>query len=80
MGALLGLVNDNFHTDQFNAKGAPLPDGTPQVRRFVERDYALYAGDTYRATRELTLNFGSAGRISGRRMRRTDSRGRPPSR
>ncbi len=58
MGALLGLVNDDFHTDQFNAKGTPLAQGLPQVRRFVERDYALYAGDTYRATRELTLNFG----------------------
>jgi len=58
MGALLGLVNDDFHTDQFNSKGAPLPQGTPQVRRFVERDYALYVGDTFRATRELTLSFG----------------------
>jgi len=58
MGALLGLVNDDFHTDQFNAKGNPLPQGTPQVRSFIEHDYGLYAGDTWRATRELTVSFG----------------------
>ena len=58
MGVLFGLVNDDFHTDQFDRKGNPLPQGTPQVRSFIERDYALYAGDTWRATRELTLSFG----------------------
>jgi hypothetical protein len=35
-----------------------VPIGTPQVRSFIERDYGLYVGDTYRATRELTLTFG----------------------
>jgi hypothetical protein len=58
MGVLLGLVNDDFHTDQFDRKGNPLPQGTPQVRSFIERDYALYAGDTWRATRELTVSLG----------------------
>ncbi len=58
MGVLLGLVNDDFHTDQFNRSGNPLPQGTPQVRSFIERDYALYVGDTWRATRDLTLSFG----------------------
>ena len=58
MGAILGLVNDDFHTDQFSAKGNPLPQGTPQVRSFLERDYGLYVGDTFRATRELTVSFG----------------------
>ena len=58
MGALFGLVNDDFHTDMFDIHGNPLPIGSPQVRSFVERDYGLYVGDTYRATREVTLTFG----------------------
>jgi len=58
MGVLLGLINDDFHTDQFDRSGNPLAQGTPQVRSFIERDYALYAGDTWRATRELTVSLG----------------------
>jgi hypothetical protein len=58
MGALLGLVNDNFHTDQFDRLGKPLPQGTGQARSFIERDYGFYAGDVYRPTRSLTLTFG----------------------
>ncbi|HEV8040111.1 MAG TPA: carboxypeptidase-like regulatory domain-containing protein [Bryobacteraceae bacterium] len=56
--ALFGMVNDDFHTDMFGKNGNPLPQGTAQVRSFIEHDYALYVGDTYRATRELTLTFG----------------------
>ncbi len=58
MAVLLGLVNDNFYTNQFDKKGNTLPQGTPQARSFIERDYGAYVGDSYRATRELTLNFG----------------------
>jgi hypothetical protein len=58
MGVVLGLVNDDFHTDLFNRQGSSLAAGTPQVRSFIEHDYSLYAGDTFRITRELTLNFG----------------------
>ena len=58
MGAILGIVNDNFHTDFFDRTGNPEPQGTLQVRTFVERDYAGYIGDSYRVTRALTLNFG----------------------
>ena len=58
MAVLLGLVNDDFHTDQFDKKGNPLPQGTPQARSFIERNYGAYVRDSYRATRELTLNFG----------------------
>jgi hypothetical protein len=58
MANLFGLVNDNFHTDSFSKNGNPLPQGTPQVRSFIEHDYALYVGDTWRASRELTLTFG----------------------
>jgi hypothetical protein len=58
MGAILGLVNDDFHTDQFGKTGTPFPQGTVQARSFIEHDYALYAGDTYRVTRNLTLSYG----------------------
>ena len=58
MGVVLGLVNDDFHTDLFNRQGGYLSAGTPQVRSFIEHDYSLFAGDTFRITRELTLNFG----------------------
>lgn len=58
MASLLGLVNDNFYTDQFDKKGKTLPQGTPQARSFIEKDYGAYVSDSYRATRELTLNFG----------------------
>jgi hypothetical protein len=58
MGVLLGLVNDDFHTDLFDRKGNYLAAGTPQVRSFIEHDFSLYAGDTFRLTHSLTLNFG----------------------
>jgi hypothetical protein len=58
MGVVLGLVNDDFHTDLFNRQGNYLTAGTAQVRSFIEHDYALYVGDTYRLTRDLTLNIG----------------------
>lgn len=58
MGVVLGLVNDNFHTDLFDRKGNYLAAGTPQVRSFIEHDFSLYAGDTFRLTHSLTLNFG----------------------
>ena len=58
MGAILGLVNDDFHTDLFSKNGTPLLQGTVQARRFIEQDYGLYVGDTYRVSRELTLSFG----------------------
>jgi hypothetical protein len=56
--ALFGLVNDDFHTDMYDKNGNPLPPGAPQVRSFIEHDFGLYLGDTYRATRDLTLTFG----------------------
>jgi hypothetical protein len=58
MGVVLGLVNDDFHTDLFNRQGTPFAQGTPQVRSFIEHDFSLYAGDSFRITRELTLNYG----------------------
>jgi Carboxypeptidase regulatory-like domain len=58
MGVVLGLVNDDFHTDLFNRQGNYLTAGTPQVRSFIEHDYSLYVGDSYRITRDLTLNVG----------------------
>jgi len=58
MGVVLGLVNDDFHTDLFNRQGNYLNAGTPQVRSFIEHDFSLFAGDTYRVTHSLTLSLG----------------------
>ena len=58
MGVVLGLVNDDFHTDLFDRHGNYLAAGMPQVRSFIEHDFSLYAGDTFRINRSLTLNFG----------------------
>ena len=57
MAVLLGLVNDDFHTDQFDEKEIRCRKARPRRIRFIERDWRLI-GDSYRATRELTLNFG----------------------
>ena len=56
--ALLGILNDVFVTYQYNKSGQILPQGAAQQRSFIERSYAGYVGDSVRATRELTLNFG----------------------
>ena len=58
MGVILGLVNDDFHTNQFDRSGNLLGLGTPQVRSFIEHDFALYIGDSYRINRSLTLTLG----------------------
>jgi len=58
MGAILGLVNDDFHTNQFDRSGT--------LWRWVRRRCALssntimrsYVGDTFRVNRSLTLTFG----------------------
>ncbi len=55
---LLGILNDVFVTYQTSKSGQVLPQGTPQQRSFIERTYAGYIGDTYRVSRELTLNIG----------------------
>ena len=55
---LLGILNDVFVTYQYTKNGQVLPQGTPQQRSFIEHTYAGYIGDTYRVSRELTLNFG----------------------
>src|SRR6202790_87869 len=36
MGAILGMMNDDFHTNQFDRSGNPLALGAPQVRSFIE--------------------------------------------
>lgn len=58
MGVILGLINDDFHTNQFGKDGSPYPQGTVQGRKFVEHNYGFYAADTYRVTREFSLSFG----------------------
>ena len=55
---LLGILNDVFVTYQYNRNGQLSPIGTPQQRTFVSRSYSGYVADTWRVTRELTINAG----------------------
>ncbi|HTA45982.1 MAG TPA: TonB-dependent receptor [Bryobacteraceae bacterium] len=55
---LLGLLNDEQVTYQYNKGGQILPIGTPQQRSFIANSYAGYVADTWHITRDLTLTFG----------------------
>ena len=55
---LLGLLNDEQVTYQYNKSGQILPVGTPQQRAFIARSYAGYVGDSWRVNRDLTLTLG----------------------
>jgi hypothetical protein len=55
---LLGILNDVFVTYQYDRSGHVLPQGTAQQRTFVARSYAGFVSDTWRITRELTINAG----------------------
>jgi hypothetical protein len=55
---LLGILNDVFVTYQYGKDGKVLPQGTPQQRTFVARDYSGYIGDAWRVSHELTINYG----------------------
>ncbi len=58
MGILLGLENSTNITYQFLRNGSVLPQGQPQQRNFIMREYEGYVGDSYHARRDLTFTFG----------------------
>lgn len=58
MGEILGLVNNTTITYQFARDGSVLPQGAPQVRNFAINGYDAYVGDSWRGTKELTINYG----------------------
>ena len=58
MGALLGLLNQYSGTYNFGRDGTAIPLGTPVARKFKTNEYEFFLQDSWRATTELTLNYG----------------------
>ena len=58
MGALLGLLNQYSGTYNYNRDGSAVPFGQPVPRRFKTNEYEFFVQDSWRATSELTLNYG----------------------
>jgi hypothetical protein len=58
MGEILGLVDSTTITYQFAHDGSVIPQGAPTVRNFAINGYDAYIGDSWHATKELTINYG----------------------
>jgi hypothetical protein len=58
MGEILGLVDSTTVTYQFARDGSVIPQGAPTVRHFAIKGYDAYIGDSWRASKELTINYG----------------------
>lgn len=55
---LLGLYSNAGGTVQFDLQGNPIPFGTPQVRRYLTKEYEWYIQDSLRLTSSLNVTFG----------------------
>jgi hypothetical protein len=56
--AVLGVVSQGIAAYNYNKDGTPLPVGAGVPRQFNAEEYEIYAQDTWRATRSLTLTYG----------------------
>ncbi len=55
---LLGIVSFEDTTFRFNRDGSALPDGAPVRRNFADKEYELYAMDSWRVRPGLTVTYG----------------------
>jgi hypothetical protein len=58
MGALLGIQAQGTGKYNYQIDGTVIPPGAPVLRNFVDHEGELYAQDTWKLTRNLTLTAG----------------------
>jgi hypothetical protein len=58
MGALLGIQAQGTGKYNYLVDGTVIPPGAPVVRNFVDHEGELYAQDTWKVTRNLTVTAG----------------------
>ena len=58
MGALLGIQTQGTGKYNYQVDGTVIPPGAPVVRNFVDHEGELYAQDTWKVTRNLTVTAG----------------------
>jgi hypothetical protein len=58
MGALLGLESQGTGKYNYLVDGTVIPPGQPVLRNFVDHEGEIYAQDTWKVTRNLTITAG----------------------
>src|SRR5207249_4898475 len=58
MGALLGIQAQGTGRYNYQVDGTVIPPGAPVVRNFVNHEGEMYAQDTWKVTRSLTVTAG----------------------
>jgi hypothetical protein len=58
LGTAFGILNSYGATYNFGRDGTAIPFGQPVARDFADKEYELYAQDSYRIKPNLTLTYG----------------------